>query len=190
MKPIDLKSFFKAISNQSRLEILLLILDNVLTASDIAKKLNMDISTVYRHLKYLKNVGILKSKRLNGIELFDFVSVKVFNVIENAVEFVSDINGTRILEESECIKYSFTNIEQEELKNFKIMDMRGEICPVPDIQTKKMLLSMKKGETLLVIVDYPLSAERIPISVKKLGHKVIKVVSDHIGEYKIYIQRQ
>ena len=188
MKPLDLKQFFKSISNQARLEILILILDNVLTATEIAEKLEMDVSTVYRHLKYLKNVGILKSKRINGVELFDFTSPKVFNVIENATEFVSEINGVRILDCKDGKKCLFDPSYQEHSPS-KILDMRGEICPVPDIQTRKILSEMEKDEILLVIVDYPLSAERIPISIKRNGSKVLAIISDYPGEVKIYIKK-
>jgi TusA-related sulfurtransferase/DNA-binding transcriptional regulator YhcF (GntR family) len=185
VKILNIKDFFKALSNQTRLEILLMILDNYLTASEIAEKLNMDVSTVYRHLKYLKNLGILKSKRVKGVELFDFVSIKVFNVVENAIEFVSEVNGTRIFNSNTYKKCLFE--AKSDIEPHIIVDMRGEVCPVPDIQTKNFLSSMKKGEILLVIVDYPLSAERIPISVKSIGGKVIKIVSNRNGEYEIYI---
>jgi DNA-binding transcriptional ArsR family regulator len=143
MKILNIKDFFKALSNQTRLEILLMILDNYLTASEIADKLNMDVSTVYRHLKYLKNLGILKSKRIKGVELFDFVSTKVFNVVENAIEFISEVNGTRIFDNDIDKKYFFD--VKNDIEPSKIIDMRGEVCPVPDIQAKNFLSSMKKG---------------------------------------------
>ena len=36
------------------------------------------------------------------------------------------------------------------------------------------LQKMNKGEILEVLVDYPLSVERIPRSAKKRGHKMLK----------------
>jgi TusA-related sulfurtransferase len=47
---------------------------------------------------------------------------------------------------------------------------------------------MKPGEILEVLVDYPLSVERIPESMKKMGHEVLKV--DKIGpsEWRILIK--
>jgi tRNA 2-thiouridine synthesizing protein A len=55
----------------------------------------------------------------------------------------------------------------------KKLDERGKICPYPDVDTMTALKKMNKGEVLEVIVDYPMSIERIPRSAKKWGHKVL-----------------
>jgi len=70
----------------------------------------------------------------------------------------------------------------------EVLDVRGEVCPYPDVKTQKKLKSMKSGEVLEVIVDYPLSAERIPRSMEKLGHKVLKADKTGTGEWKILIK--
>ncbi|MBN1148749.1 MAG: sulfurtransferase-like selenium metabolism protein YedF [Anaerolineales bacterium] len=57
----------------------------------------------------------------------------------------------------------------------KTLDVRGEICPYPDVNTMTTLKQMKKGEILEILLDYPLSVERIPRSAKKSGHKVLAV---------------
>ena len=61
----------------------------------------------------------------------------------------------------------------EEIKPTKTIDVCGKICPYPDLDTMTALKKMKKGEILEVLIDYPLSVERIPKGVKKKGHKVI-----------------
>ncbi len=43
----------------------------------------------------------------------------------------------------------------------KTLDVTGKSCPMPVIETKKMLRSMTSGEELLVIVDYPTSLDNI-----------------------------
>lgn len=55
----------------------------------------------------------------------------------------------------------------------KMLDERGKICPYPDVDTMTALKKMQKGEILEVLVDYPMSIERIPRSAKKWGHKVL-----------------
>ncbi|HEY62843.1 MAG TPA: hypothetical protein G4N95_09365 [Anaerolineae bacterium] len=55
----------------------------------------------------------------------------------------------------------------------KKLDERGKICPYPDVDTMVALKKMKKGEILEVLVDYPLSVERIPRNAKKKGHKIL-----------------
>lgn len=60
-----------------------------------------------------------------------------------------------------------------EIKPDKCIDERGKICPYPDVDTMTTLKKMNKGEVLEVIVDYPMSIERIPRSAQKWGHKVV-----------------
>lgn len=68
------------------------------------------------------------------------------------------------------------------------MDVQGEICPYPDVNTRKKLKEMKPAQVLKVIVDYPLSVERIPRNVTAEGHEVLKV--EEIGDpvHEIYVQ--
>ncbi len=62
----------------------------------------------------------------------------------------------------------------EEITPTKTLDVCGEICPYPDMNTMTTLKKMKKGEILEVLLDYPLSVERIPRNLKKQGHKFLK----------------
>ena len=57
----------------------------------------------------------------------------------------------------------------------KKLDVRGKICPYPDMDTMTTLKKMAKGEILEVILDYPLSLERIPRGLKKAKHKLLAV---------------
>ncbi|MGQ4891561.1 MAG: sulfurtransferase TusA family protein [Candidatus Njordarchaeia archaeon] len=75
-----------------------------------------------------------------------------------------------------------------EIKPTETLDVRGEICPYPDVKTKKKLESMKPGEILEVLVDYPLSVERIPRTVEKMGHKLLKIEKVGESEWKLYIE--
>lgn len=70
----------------------------------------------------------------------------------------------------------------------KTLDVRGEICPYPDVNTMTTLKQMKKGEVLEVLVDYPLSVERIPRSAKKNGHKVLAVERIEGPTHRILIE--
>ena len=57
----------------------------------------------------------------------------------------------------------------------KKLDVRGKICPYPDMDTMTTLKRMEKGEVLEVLLDYPLSVERIPRNLKKQKHKLLEV---------------
>lgn len=69
-----------------------------------------------------------------------------------------------------------------------VLDVRGEICPYPDIKTRKKLKQMKPGQVLEVLTDYPLSVERIPRNVEKEGHKVLKIERVDGPTHQIFIQ--
>ncbi len=68
------------------------------------------------------------------------------------------------------------------------IDVRGEICPYPDIKTRKKVKEMKSGEILEVLTDYPLSLERIPRNTEKEGHKVVAVEKIGGADHRILIK--
>ena len=60
----------------------------------------------------------------------------------------------------------------------KTLDVKGKICPYPDMETMVTLKKMEKGEILEVLLDYPLSVERIPRNLEKQKHKLLQ--TEHI----------
>ena len=75
-----------------------------------------------------------------------------------------------------------------DVKPTETLDVRGDVCPYPDVKTQKKVKKMKSGEILEVLLDYPLSAERIPRSVEKMGHEVLKVDKTGTSEWRILIK--
>ncbi len=70
----------------------------------------------------------------------------------------------------------------------KTLDVCGKICPYPDMNTMTTLKKMGKGEVLEVLLDYPLSVERIPRNLKKQGHKLIEVEQIDGPNYRMLIE--
>jgi tRNA 2-thiouridine synthesizing protein A len=70
----------------------------------------------------------------------------------------------------------------------KTIDERGKICPYPDVDTMTTLKKMQKGEILEVLLDYPLSVERIPRSAEKNGHKVLSITQVDGPSHSILIE--
>jgi TusA-related sulfurtransferase len=68
------------------------------------------------------------------------------------------------------------------------MDLRGEVCPYPDVKSKRKIKKMKSGEVLEILIDYPLSAERIPETMKSRGHEVLSVDKTGTAEWKILVK--
>ncbi len=68
------------------------------------------------------------------------------------------------------------------------LDVRGEVCPYPDVKSMRKAKKMNSGEVLEIILDYPLSAEKIPTSMKKKGHEVLSVEKTGSAEWKILVK--
>lgn len=190
---LTLEKLFKILSNQKRLEILMAVFENYQSASEVAQIVGLDVSTTYRYLVSMKSVGILNSRKEKGLELFDFSTPEIYKILELAVEFVkranlqNSENNSGILKEVSPDKI-FQTVELSDVKPDYILDMRGELCPIPDLTTRKVVSQLEEGKILKVIVDYPLSAERIPNSMRKLGHQVLGKVTNDRGETAIYIR--
>jgi len=75
-----------------------------------------------------------------------------------------------------------------DVKITKSIDERGEVCPVPDVDAKRALAKMNSGEILEVLIDYPLSKERIPANSIKDGHEVLSVEETGNSEWRILIK--
>ena len=82
---------FRALANEERLEIILkLFREGELCASDIEKSFFMEQSTTSHHLNYLKNVGLLDSRK-QGRNVFYCVNQKNMSEVYDA--FLKDYFG-------------------------------------------------------------------------------------------------
>ncbi len=188
-KHLTIEKLFSLLSNQKRLEILMTVFDNYHNASEVAEIVGVDISTAYRYLKSMKEAGILSSRYHNGKEYFDFSSADIYKLLELALEFVDRVNGKTSSNTQELKELLDSEpLSERDFTPDIVLDMRGEICPVPDLATQRKLQEMKEGQVLLVIVDYQLSGERIPYRAKQLGHEVITKKKDSLGNIYIYIR--
>jgi len=69
-----------------------------------------------------------------------------------------------------------------------ILDCRGEVCPYPDVKSKRKVKKMGSGEVLKILIDYPLSAERIPETLKSMGNEVLSVEKVGNSEWEILVK--
>lgn len=68
------------------------------------------------------------------------------------------------------------------------LDCTGQVCPYPDVKSKKKVKKMKSGEVLEILVDYPLSAERIPETMESLGHEIVSSEKTGKSAWRILIK--
>lgn len=66
---------------------------------------------------------------------------------------------------------------KEIIPDYRI-DMQGEPCPYPAINTLEAMKKLKVGEILEIISDCPQSINNIPIDAKNHGYKVLLIDSD------------
>ncbi|HJE02413.1 Sulfurtransferase TusA [Aliarcobacter thereius] len=66
---------------------------------------------------------------------------------------------------------------KEIIPDYRI-DMQGEPCPYPAINTLEAMKELENGEILEIISDCPQSINNIPIDAKNHGYKVLLIDSD------------
>ena len=69
-----------------------------------------------------------------------------------------------------------------------VLDVRGKICPVPLLLTKRRLESMREGEVLEVWSDFPQTRDNIQSLVERTGSQTLRVEED-VGSFRIVIKK-
>ena len=68
------------------------------------------------------------------------------------------------------------------------LDVRGLVCPMPVLKTKKVLDELPKGERLTVIGDYKPALENIKRFAETHGYKVVSIEESE-NTFKIVIEK-
>ncbi|HOO90357.1 MAG TPA: sulfurtransferase TusA family protein [Syntrophales bacterium] len=58
------------------------------------------------------------------------------------------------------------------------VDVRGETCPVPLVETRKALRKASPGDTVEIVGTHPASKKEIPMALKALGLKLKDIEED------------
>lgn len=69
-----------------------------------------------------------------------------------------------------------------------ILDVRGEICPIPLMRTKKQIDQMARGEILKVVANTPEVTQNIDAWTKKSGDKILGVENQE-NTFIIYLKK-
>lgn len=57
-----------------------------------------------------------------------------------------------------------------------VVDLRGLICPYPQLYTARVIKNVEKGAVLEIMVDYPQSCQTIPALAPKLNFSVLDII--------------
>ena len=68
-----------------------------------------------------------------------------------------------------------------------VLDLRGVVCPGPIVEAKKLLGSMRAGETLKLVSNCPGVADDIADWVRATGYKLLETDEIGPGEFEFYI---
>ena len=78
--------------------------------------------------------------------------------------------------------------KSREKKPDKVVDVIGEICPIPLIETRKAIKSSKSGAIIEVIGSHDPSKKEIPMAVKSSGNRILEIYEED-GIWHIQIEK-
>ena len=70
-----------------------------------------------------------------------------------------------------------------------IVNVKGETCPIPLIETRKALRKAAEGDIVEVLGTHQASKREIPMAIKNLGLQLLDVTDSADGEWRIRIRR-
>ncbi len=88
----ELSQFYSVFSNPTRLRIMMILLKGKKCVGDIASMLNLDQSTVSSHLKILRHLKLVKTKRKGRFVRYSIQNKHVGNVLREGLKHVLKIN--------------------------------------------------------------------------------------------------
>ena len=71
-----------------------------------------------------------------------------------------------------------------------LVDVKGETCPIPLIETRKAIRKMNSGDELEVIGNHDASKAEIPMAVESLGEELLRIEEESDGKtWHIFIKK-
>ncbi len=85
----DLSSFFKVLSNTTRIKILLTISEKSLCVEEISNALNMSQSAISHQLRILKDNRYVKSQKQGQFVYYSLDDIHILEIINNGLSHIS-----------------------------------------------------------------------------------------------------
>ncbi|GAB4408591.1 MAG: sulfurtransferase TusA family protein [Anaerolineales bacterium] len=70
-----------------------------------------------------------------------------------------------------------------------VVDVKGETCPIPLIETRKALRKAAEGDVVEVVGTHQASKREIPMAVKNLGLQLLDITDADDGTWRIRIRK-
>jgi tRNA 2-thiouridine synthesizing protein A len=72
----------------------------------------------------------------------------------------------------------------------RIIDLRGDVCPLTFAKTKIALEEIAIGQVLCVLLDYEPATRNVPRSAQMYGDEVLHVGATDPGEWQVLIRKR
>ncbi len=72
----------------------------------------------------------------------------------------------------------------------RVLDLRGDVCPITFAKTKIALEEMAVGQVLRVLLDYEPATRNVPRSVQMYGDEVLAVNSLGPSEWEVLVRKR
>ncbi len=69
------------------------------------------------------------------------------------------------------------------------LDVRGLVCPLPILRTKKQLVGMKSGQILKVVATDPGAVIDFQVFAEQTGHQLLNT-TETSGEFLFYMRKR
>lgn len=87
---IEMTSFFKIMSEYSRIQILWALLDTELCVNDLASLLNMTKSAISHQLATLKEAKLVKAKKQGKYTLYSLDDNHIYGILKQSLEHIQE----------------------------------------------------------------------------------------------------
>ena len=95
-------TIFNALSDPIRLEILSFLRDGEKCVCEIVPQLNLIQPLVSRHLKILKDVGILRCRKDGTKRIYSIVDPRIHNIVDNLTPELVNVLTKEVLDQMTC----------------------------------------------------------------------------------------
>lgn len=162
--------FFKALSSQTRMQIMKILINREIHLSGLAKELGISVPVVSRHVKLLETTGLVKKRIVGNVHLLSanvgsleevlepFIEESVVEIHKHSSLFdaLKQLPGIEVQQVDD--KQYITSIDGE--KGYYIYEVDGKTPDIPINEYKP-----KKNVTLQVKKLVPVNKKKIEVNI-------------------------